>query len=686
MKPQLQVSGLRKTLLVISNLQKAVRRGEVAAAVASAVFLIHTHQDAELLRRLVIICVEDVAPSADLPQLVWLMVAVSSLRYRLTDQDVFFVLHFVAWITAWPRCGSTSSAGLIGDARQRQQGLSRPEEVLTGVEVNSAWKKRTFDVDHARHTTGLSSTPITAEHMEMAPTTSSISSTRQHAALYVAASVNEPAGERVVEDEIDLLETSSPALTPAESLYLQRVIASGDMQSLRRMWSPLQVALFVRACYGGMSCDISMLLATIKRLSCRATEMKPQERPAVSETSQQGLTQVVPKCGGNTSTALLSHFCEILASKLCSVTEQSDTRTPQMHNFENEKRSSGGGSSTCATTVTEPRPVVTPQLPAQIQMHDRPLLDLPPESCLPEAVDFHCSNILQEVMRRHGFTDDVGKTAIWQSRSSLNFRGALQTLTPGVGQNVRLGTSTGEQVNASKAEERMRAFIVAFLELVQLPPRAAPEMKSRSIAGNPNHHQPEQREAPFTSKVDRALDAYANAVWSKREHTVAVKLDDVPEVCGEKEKNTAAIATNHSALSSSHAARNRGKNGRSGPAPAGKMSQPSVLSFFTKRPVARKAEDAVADTSCSAKRAKMCGTTNQAARQVDASSVELKNCDALILDSTSSSSGRQKQQHIATLAVPPVVPGGGGAIIRKTKKSETVPDNTKEVILLSDSD
>lgn len=86
--------------LVKSNLQKAVRRGQVDAAVASAAYLLASNPE-DLLRRLPVVVAEDVSVSADLAELTWLMLAVQK-GYALRMSDVRLILSVVAAAAAHP--------------------------------------------------------------------------------------------------------------------------------------------------------------------------------------------------------------------------------------------------------------------------------------------------------------------------------------------------------------------------------------------------------------------------------------------------------------------------------------------------------------------------------------------------------------------------------------------------------
>lgn len=80
--------------LLLSNLQKAVRRGLATAAANTAWELAHCDLRA-LLRRVPIIAVEDVCSNRHLPWLTWLLVAVCSDRHRPTTLDVSRVVDYV---------------------------------------------------------------------------------------------------------------------------------------------------------------------------------------------------------------------------------------------------------------------------------------------------------------------------------------------------------------------------------------------------------------------------------------------------------------------------------------------------------------------------------------------------------------------------------------------------------------
>lgn len=82
--------------LLISNLQKAVRRRDAPIAIQSTLALIQQHST-KLLRRLPIIYVEDVTVMDSFPIIIWWMMA--EKEYQLTDTDVDHLLNMV-WCLA----------------------------------------------------------------------------------------------------------------------------------------------------------------------------------------------------------------------------------------------------------------------------------------------------------------------------------------------------------------------------------------------------------------------------------------------------------------------------------------------------------------------------------------------------------------------------------------------------------
>lgn len=78
------------TPLLISNLQKAVRRQDMTVALASTLALLE-QDPIKLLRRLPIICIEDVAVIDSIPVMVWWMMAV----HPLTQEDKWIILCMV---------------------------------------------------------------------------------------------------------------------------------------------------------------------------------------------------------------------------------------------------------------------------------------------------------------------------------------------------------------------------------------------------------------------------------------------------------------------------------------------------------------------------------------------------------------------------------------------------------------
>jgi len=78
------------TPLLISNLQKAVRRQDTAVALASTLALLE-QDPLKLLRRLPIICIEDVSMIDSIPIMVWWMMA----GHTLTQEDKWMILCMV---------------------------------------------------------------------------------------------------------------------------------------------------------------------------------------------------------------------------------------------------------------------------------------------------------------------------------------------------------------------------------------------------------------------------------------------------------------------------------------------------------------------------------------------------------------------------------------------------------------
>jgi len=103
--------------LVKSNMQKAIRRNLSPAAVASAAYLLWADSLA-FLRRLPVLCLEDVAAHQSLPQVVWLMGA-TELGYGLLQSEALMLVQVVADICAWPnRLKLTPRVGGLEENKQ----------------------------------------------------------------------------------------------------------------------------------------------------------------------------------------------------------------------------------------------------------------------------------------------------------------------------------------------------------------------------------------------------------------------------------------------------------------------------------------------------------------------------------------------------------------------------------------
>ncbi len=84
--------------LLKSNLQKAVRRKETLIALQTSILLMEQDMT-QFLRRLPIICIEDVCALNTLPIMVWLMMA--DKDYRLTTHDKDIILNII-----WTLCNT----------------------------------------------------------------------------------------------------------------------------------------------------------------------------------------------------------------------------------------------------------------------------------------------------------------------------------------------------------------------------------------------------------------------------------------------------------------------------------------------------------------------------------------------------------------------------------------------------
>ena len=87
------VPKVRDVPLLISNLQKAIRRGLGRVAGVTARELAHV-DPTTLARRLIIVAIEDVRPNAHLPTAVWIMLALSCPSYEITRRDVEWLVCY----------------------------------------------------------------------------------------------------------------------------------------------------------------------------------------------------------------------------------------------------------------------------------------------------------------------------------------------------------------------------------------------------------------------------------------------------------------------------------------------------------------------------------------------------------------------------------------------------------------
>ncbi len=111
--------------LLKSNLQKAVRRCETTIALNSTLALIQLNPQ-DLLRRLPIIMIEDVALIDSLPIIIWLMIA--NTDYKLKPQDIDILLNIV-----WNLCNNTDYFHYYENDTKREfthQSLQNSAELL----------------------------------------------------------------------------------------------------------------------------------------------------------------------------------------------------------------------------------------------------------------------------------------------------------------------------------------------------------------------------------------------------------------------------------------------------------------------------------------------------------------------------------------------------------------------------
>lgn len=111
LRQQLPTTPLTSPSLLISHLQKCVRRGHRALAVRTAATLLR-HFPLQLLRRLPIIMVEDVQVLAALPVLVWLMAAAGK-GFELTRAMAAWLLGLVDSLAAHPTRDTVGFDGAV---------------------------------------------------------------------------------------------------------------------------------------------------------------------------------------------------------------------------------------------------------------------------------------------------------------------------------------------------------------------------------------------------------------------------------------------------------------------------------------------------------------------------------------------------------------------------------------------
>ena len=141
--------GVRDVPLLLSNLQKAVRRGLPSLAASSALELSHA-DFTSLARRLPIVAVEDVRPNSHLPFCVWVLVALSC-GYEAKEEDVARLVRVASALAsdveAEERPSDTKSNSSSNTSSNAwKEASARGDDVAMSILVRSAFGGMKGDV------------------------------------------------------------------------------------------------------------------------------------------------------------------------------------------------------------------------------------------------------------------------------------------------------------------------------------------------------------------------------------------------------------------------------------------------------------------------------------------------------------------------------------------------------------
>ncbi len=130
--------------LLLSNLQKAIRRQLVRAAARTALELAHADINA-LARRLTIIAVEDVRPNAHITTCTWIMTALSLKKYTPTQADAIWLVQYAQVLSSdCTRVEPSKCSGPIASLWRRAD--IRGDSVALALLVRASFGGMTGDI------------------------------------------------------------------------------------------------------------------------------------------------------------------------------------------------------------------------------------------------------------------------------------------------------------------------------------------------------------------------------------------------------------------------------------------------------------------------------------------------------------------------------------------------------------
>ena len=312
--------------LLKSALQKAVRRGLATSAVRIAAELWRRNPQ-ELIRRLLIIPIEDSTLHPAYPLLTWMMMATAA-GYTPGEQCAAAVLSFVA---------DVACCKWVDKLRRGSDPDAQATETDSDGDSDDGGSVISVASDHGGHDGGNKASE--------APATATASSAASAASASKSTTESKP-GTSSSSSKPDVSPSALDLLPPAHAALIRSIIA--------------------RARYGGMGGDIRMLLKAAYTWKERLVGVDG-ESWLRSLFEMHGATPFSIKCGDSSSSSTSS-----------SSSSSSNVPTPPYGSYKPRSAHSDG------------QPLTLRQVPF-LRTADVPLA----------GVDFHCSDIIPELIARH---------------------------------------------------------------------------------------------------------------------------------------------------------------------------------------------------------------------------------------------------------------------------------------------